>query len=142
MTYGPAVTWRRIPGTVYAASSEGDIRREVRGAPPYEHNGRPGHVLSQQPGGGRQRCYMRVVLSHNGVRKTWNVHVLVAMAFHGDRRAEGLTVDHVNGDTSVNRSSNLRWINGSRNSANGSNKRWRARDLEVATSERTVGDVF
>jgi hypothetical protein len=101
-----------------------------------------GNILSQQPGGGREGRYMRVGLSHGGVRKTWNVHTLVAMAFHGDRRADGLTVDHCNGDTSVNRSANLRWIGGSENSANGSNKRWRARDLDVATSERTVGDVF
>lgn len=104
-----------------------------------------GHELSESAGGGREGNYLRVVLSHEGKKKTWNVHILVAIAFHGDRREEGLVVDHVNEETHDNRPSNLRWFCPSANCARGARKRWgtRSQDLEVAGArERQPGDVF
>lgn len=121
----------------YEASSEGQIRRAEPGP-----STKPGYVLAQQDGGGRQGNYLRVTLCHDGKQKTWNVHVLVAMAFHGDRRDEGLTVDHRDTDTYNNRPRNLRWMCPLDNSTRPSEKRTPARDIEMVTSERTAGDVF
>lgn len=128
--------WRPIDGWAYDVSSDGRVRRR----PGTGRTG--GQERALHPGGGRQGEYLRVNLSRPGQTKTFNVHVLVAIAFHGDRRAEGLTVDHIDDDPENNAASNLRWMNGSRNSRDGSRKRWDARGLDVPASERRPGDPF
>lgn len=113
------IEWRPILDTGYSASSEGDIRRDAGG-----RGAQVGCNLAQHPGGGRMGNYLRVSLSIDGIRKTWNVHVLVAIAWHGDRRSEGMTVDHRNENSEDNPPSNLRWLPGPLNSSLGSKKRW------------------
>lgn len=124
--------WRRIPGTPYAASSDGRIRREDPG-----RGAMVGHVLAQHGGGGRRGKYLRVSLSIDGKRMTRNVHMLVAIAFHGDRRAEGMTVDHADEDPENNVASNLRWIPSRHNYRNGSLKRWNGHSTDGSWMDET-----
>src|SRR5690606_25798349 len=52
--------------------------------------------------------YRKVRLSRNASAKTWNVHTLVLLAFHGIP-APGQHGCHYNGNCHDNRASNLRW---------------------------------
>lgn len=94
--------WRSIPpyDGVYEASDLGRIRRV--GAAKAAVVGR---VLRHHvtPDG---RASVR--LSFRNVQKTWTVHRLVALAFHG-HPAPGQEVCHFDGDPLNNRADNLRW---------------------------------
>lgn len=101
------VEWRPIPGTNYAASSEGDIRRETPGP-----GTRPGRVLKPWTAGGRDgKSYLYVSLYKAGKRKKCLVHCLVARAFHGPRPGRLAVCDHGDGETFNNRPTNLEWVN-------------------------------
>ena len=92
-------TWKPILYFPYEASTKGRIRRKETGK-----------ILKTFPGGGRTGDYYRLQICMDGQRKTFNVHVLVAIAFHGDKRSDGFHVDHINGDHENNSPENLRWI--------------------------------
>jgi hypothetical protein len=62
------------------------------------------------------RGYQQVGLSHNGKKKTFKVHKLVATAFLGD--SEGREVDHIDRDAKNNRVENLRYVTRSENQRN------------------------
>lgn len=113
--------WRPIPGYPnYRVSNQGRVMR-VEGK---DSLGRPKarRILSECPGGGREGKYMRVQLSRKGQRRTFNVHILVAMAWLDGENLG--SVDHIDEDASNNRACNLRWMGLSENSARGSRKRW------------------
>jgi hypothetical protein len=61
-----------------------------------------------------QNGYLQVVLSRSGVRVCRHVHRLVAEAFV-DGQADGLEVNHRNGDKHDNRAENLEWVSRSEN---------------------------
>ena len=65
----------------------------------------PWHIIRPFVGTGG---YLRVRLNINNFRRSFGVHHLVLMAFHGPRPA-GLYGCHNNGDPRDNRSANLRW---------------------------------
>jgi hypothetical protein len=135
VTYGPAVTWRRIPGTAYAASSEGDIRREEPG-----RGAQVGRILTPWRRGGPSGQRYPAVWIHGKKRY---VHELVCLAFHGPPPSARCVVHHKDEDQDNPRSDNLEWATKPENmTAWLRNGRSSAHDLEVATSERTVGDVF
>lgn len=100
--------WRAIPSTNgrYEASSEGRIRSThvVRLG---------GKVLHPTPH--HRVGYASVSVYQNGRRKSVNVHLLVAEAFHGPRPDPAAVVRHLNGDASDCRAANLRWGTGSEN---------------------------
>ena len=54
--------------------------------------------------------YVFVTLSNNGKDIRIHLHVVVAIAFKGDGREDGLCVDHINRIRSDNRVINLRWV--------------------------------
>ena len=64
-------------------------------------------LCSGNNGGGR---YLFVALRHGGSTLQRYVHRLVALAYIGPAPAEGFQVDHINGETTDNRCSNLRWV--------------------------------
>lgn len=53
--------------------------------------------------------YFSVALCKDGVRRSYNVHELVAAAFIGKRPAR-FDIDHINGDRKDNRVENLRYV--------------------------------
>jgi len=61
-----------------------------------------------------KRGYSFVSLSSNGWTKTFKVHRLVAMAFHGSP-GMGMEVNHINAITTDNRSENLEWVSHKQN---------------------------
>jgi hypothetical protein len=90
-------------GYPYDVSDTGQVRRATP-----EHNTYVGKVLRQQPD---KDGYLYVVLSRQGMVKTFKVHALVCWAFHGPRPADipDAQVRHLNGVHSDNRATNLCW---------------------------------
>ena len=94
----PSVTWRSIPGfSAYEASEDGRIWSTL-------NLGREMRTFKNP-----QTGYWTVGLRGDSGRVTKSVHVLVAMAFHGDRRARGVEVRHLDDDKDNNHASNLAW---------------------------------
>lgn len=93
-----AEEWRGVDGTRYEVSSRGRVRRD-------------GHVIRQFAD---SNGYRKVNIHLNGSAKQVYVHRLVACAFCGGYAA-GLVVDHIDGDTSNNKASNLRWVTQKKN---------------------------
>lgn len=71
-----------------------------------------GRVISQWKTQGGYCC---VTLHSSGVRSNRTVHSLVARHFKADGYAEGLEVNHIDGDKGNNTASNLEWVTSSQN---------------------------
>lgn len=98
--------WRDIPGFFpYQASDQGRIRRSP-GAPP-RRGAVPGKILKVP--GRDERGYPQTSLYLTGKRTTAKIHRLVALAFLGPR-AEGMTVNHIDGNKENNALSNLEYV--------------------------------
>jgi hypothetical protein len=108
--------WKGIPGWegLYQASSHGRIRGVARTK---QHKSKKGlwfdqprkeRVLSP---GYTEKGYQVVCLndSRNGRRKTFRVHRLVCLTFHGASDGVRTEVAHNNGIRDDNRAINLRW---------------------------------
>ena len=97
--------WKKVPGVDCLASEDGKIRllkpKTNKTRNEFE---RPKYFTSNY-------CYKRVRV-HG---KQYNVHRLVAAAFHGPC-PEGLTVDHIDNNSLNNHANNLRYITRSANS--------------------------
>lgn len=101
--------WKDIPGYegIYQASSHGRIKRVAGSA----WNGIKWHhkkekILTPSPAG--SMGHIGVALSKNGKPKTFRVHVLICLAFYGER-PQGYHVLHINGDPQDNRVENLKY---------------------------------
>lgn len=109
--------WREIPDTdgFYEASSLGRIRSKDRvitrqGRWGLQTDTKRGRVLKPWSDAGG---YPTVYVCAGGARVATNVHRLVAVAFHG--AADGLDVNHKNGNKTDNRPENLEWCTRSEN---------------------------
>lgn len=108
--------WKPIPGYegLYEASSLGRVHSVEGRVLPHRKTGtavRHERILSQTVSKrkGSDKYDARVNLSKEGHDKRFLVARLIAMAFcHGYQ--EGLTVNHINGDTLDNRPENLEWV--------------------------------
>jgi hypothetical protein len=102
--------WRDVPGYegLYQVSDKGRVRSLDRVVPDsrWGLNRKPGKVL--QPNPHSVMGYLRVVLYRQGVRRNFDVHQLVALAFIG-LRPEGMEVCHNSGDVNDNRVENVRY---------------------------------
>lgn len=94
---------------IYEVSSRGDIRRvgASRGA-------RIGRVLRQKLA--KRGGYPIVTLSDAGLVKTWPVHQIVCLSFHGDRPTPAHEVAHKDGVPTNVSETNLRWATRKENS--------------------------
>lgn len=91
------MVWKRVEGFDHniLASEKGEIldSTTVRRPKVRMHNG-----------------YPHVTLLRNGKPYPVAVHRLVCMAFHGEPSAPNVQVDHINGDKTDNRATNLEWV--------------------------------
>lgn len=92
--------WMKIDGEPYEVSSDGCVRRIG------------GSILKPRP---HANGYQRVSL---GAGKDAYIHRLVCRAFHGEAPSSDCHADHINGQRSDNRASNLRWLTRSENLRN------------------------
>lgn len=129
--------WKDIPGwDGFQVSSLGRVRSLDRIRMQRQY-GTLAPVLYKGQVKSQSRCpqtgYMKVGLSVPGrKRKTWNVNVLVCMAFHGPKPPRHEAA-HWNGDRADNRLSNLRWATRKENLAD------RERHGTVNCGERNGG---
>ena len=73
---------------------------------------RSGKYLSPAP---TQKGYLRIVLQTTEGRKTFQVHRLVLETYNPVENCENLEVNHIDGNKSNNKLSNLEWCSGSSN---------------------------
>ena len=106
----PVVDWENF----YEVSQLGRVRRTARGA-----STRPGTILCPMSCGGHpgRRGYKQVTLCRPGFKKNIKLHRLVVEAFVG-RLEPREQVDHINGNPSDCRVSNLRVVTGAQNAKN------------------------
>lgn len=103
-----AEEWRAVVGYegYYEVSNQGRVRSLDRMV--YAGQGRErrhvGRTLALHDGDN----YIKVRLKRDGGGRTWNVHTLVAAAFHGPC-PDGLEICHNNGNAHDNRAENLRY---------------------------------
>jgi hypothetical protein len=97
------MTWRPVPGYehLYEVSSTGKVRSARR-------KGAAGGEVAPDLSG-RVRNYLRVRLWDGSRRRSFHVHQLVAMAFHGPAPTAEHVVCHKNDDGFDNRVENLYW---------------------------------
>ena len=86
------------------------------------------------------RGYMHTTRRLNGKQFHLHVHRLVALAFHPEEHTEERReVDHINGDKTDNRASNIRWVTSSENHKNRARLRCRrVMIMNINTSEQHV----
>jgi hypothetical protein len=114
LSFDPAEEWRDIPGYegLYQVSSLGRVRSldtpSVIGSRTRTKQGRMLRLLS------RKKKYLAVRLSKRGEIRTLNVHALVLTAFVGPR-PEGLTCNHIDGNSLNNVVGNLEWVTSQEN---------------------------
>lgn len=96
--------WRDIPAYkgVYQISSLGGVRRILS---------RYGHPTSRimKPSLSTSG-YFRVVIEHAGLRKSIEIHRLLALAFLEPMSEPGMMVNHIDGVRTNNALSNLEWV--------------------------------
>ena len=106
------VEWRPVPvpefSRAYLVSNFGEIVRVLRA------QGTKTGTIKQQIN--KKTKYCLVKLCSDGVTKTFTVHRLVCMAFHGNPPTELHEVAHNDGVRNNNISSNLRWVTRKENS--------------------------
>jgi hypothetical protein len=121
-----AERWRDVPGWPYQASSEARIRN------------RYAQVLRARPD---KDGYPQVTVRDGRRRRTVRVHVLVALAFHGQPPKGKPEVRHLDGDRGNSRPWNLRW--GTRRD-NERDKRftaeWNRTDVSIRTGSLPSAD--
>lgn len=101
--------WYPIEGYegIYEISTLGRVRR-IAGGHGVKH---PIPRLLKLPP--NQDGYLTVRLSRDGDAKTWNVHTLVTLTFHGRPPPEiagDAEADHINGDRADPAATNMRWL--------------------------------
>lgn len=111
--------WRDIPGYVgiYQASDMGNIRTCAEKTTYTERHGIrhwKQRALKQKYTNKNGRIDARVMLWKDGEEKTWLVARLVGLAWC-DGYSDGMTINHINGNSSDNRAENLEWVTLSEN---------------------------
>lgn len=94
--------WKDIPGyrSLYEVSNTGKVR-SIRGEKTAIRK------LVKNKGG-----YLTVILSNDGVKKTWYVHQLVAITFLDHKPCEhNAVIDHIDNDKLNNNINNLQIVN-------------------------------
>ena len=106
--------WRDVPGYehIYEVSNLGNIRTvfgKVTKSARFPHRVWKQRILKQKKNKNKKgRIDCRVSLWKDGKEKTFLVARIVAMAFC-DGYSDGLTVNHIDGNTLNNTASNLEW---------------------------------
>lgn len=109
------VNWRDIPGYegLYQASNLGQIRTcegKITSNARYGKRVWKQRIMKQKLcKNAKGRIDARVILWKDGKERTWLVSRLVALTWC-DGYADGLTVNHINGNTLDNSAVNLEWI--------------------------------
>lgn len=102
--------WRVIPQfPCYSASSLGRIMRNCDGM-----HSKKGKIIKAHFSGGR---YWSVPIFNENGKSTRNIHTLICEAFHGVKEKESHQVRHLDGNSSNNIPSNLRWGTAKENAA-------------------------
>lgn len=94
--------WRDIPGYegIYQASTEGKVKSLN-----YKNTGKEGELKASLESSG----YLHLVLSKDGVNKTFRVHRIIALTFLEPIPGKN-HIDHIDGNRLNNSVSNLRWV--------------------------------
>lgn len=114
-SYGHDENYRNGVDRRYSVSNHGRIRSRSMWLRTSRGDGRqrrPGQMLKTRPMGSG---YAAVDLVHQGLRKSFYVHRLVALAFLGDAPEGFPHVRHLDGDPLNNRPGNLAWGNPKQN---------------------------
>lgn len=92
--------WKQLPApasALYCVSDQGDVCRF-------------GSSKFLRPSAQKRGGYLAVSLWESNKGKTWPVHQLVAMAFHGPRPSERHHAAHLDGNKLNNSADNIRWV--------------------------------
>lgn len=99
--------WKWLPGYegLYKVSNFGEVMSFLGKTPKLRKPKKPD----------KYKKYSSLTLNKNGIQKTFYVHRLVCMTFHGEQPSDKSIVNHIDGNKLNNRADNLEWSTHSEN---------------------------
>lgn len=132
--------WRNVVGYegIYSVSNLGRIRRDLS-----RTYGKAGHILKWWADPTHKRASNRrptVTLCKDNHKETWQVHMIVALAFLGPY-PEGHEVNHIDGELTNTRASNFEYLTTKANHEHAARMGLKAHGTEHHAAKLTDEDV-
>lgn len=136
--------WKDIKGYegIYEVSDIGRVRsKEGKTTYTDKHGTRTWQQRIMKQKISKDKCH-RIILWKDGKSKTWLVHILVAIAFLGDRSEEEMFINHKDGNRSNNIIENLEWCTRLENNNHAFDNDLMNTNTKVILEDKDTGEII